>query len=548
MIPQMSALTVLLALLPIIWLIVALSILKLPAWKATSVAAIGSFIVAITYFQADPMIMLSGALEGAALAIWPILLVITAAIFVYNLVVHTKAMETIKTMLSSVTSDMRVLALLLAWGFGAFMEGMAGFGTAVAIPAAMMVAVGFDPLKSIIACLVANSVPTTYGSIGIPTTTLASLTGLDPVHLGTFIAVQLFLLNLIAPFFVVMIIGGGFKALKGVFLVTFLSGLALAVPEVIINKLLGPELSVISASIAIMAVIILCAKFLPPNDPAYQVKQADAPKVSGSEGVIAAMPFILIFVLLLLTSKLFPAINGPLASIKTSVPIYQGEGAKPYTFVWIATPGIMIFIAGILGGFIQKASAGEIFGTLGSTVKNLKFTYLTIITVVMTAKLMTYSGMTIEIANALVAATGTMYPAFSPIVGALGAFLTGSGTNSNVLFGPLQIASAQSLDPANWEDLGFWLAAVNSGAAGIGKMLSPQSIAISIGAVGPALKAYLDSHKEITPEEAHKLEHEVEANVIMNSAFKYFLIFIIMHGAIAFFGQNYIHVIHKVFF
>lgn len=544
----MSALTVLLALLPIIWLIVALSILKLPAWKATSVAAIGSFIVAITYFQADPMIMLSGALEGAALAIWPILLVITAAIFVYNLVVHTKAMETIKTMLSSVTSDMRVLALLLAWGFGAFMEGMAGFGTAVAIPAAMMVAVGFDPLKSIIACLVANSVPTTYGSIGIPTTTLASLTGLDPVHLGTFIAVQLFLLNLIAPFFVVMIIGGGFKALKGVFLVTFLSGLALAVPEVIINKLLGPELSVISASIAIMAVIILCAKFLPPNDPAYQVKQADAPKVSGSEGVIAAMPFILIFVLLLLTSKLFPAINGPLASIKTSVPIYQGEGAKPYTFVWIATPGIMIFIAGILGGFIQKASAGEIFGTLGSTVKNLKFTYLTIITVVMTAKLMTYSGMTIEIANALVAATGTMYPAFSPIVGALGAFLTGSGTNSNVLFGPLQIASAQSLDPANWEDLGFWLAAVNSGAAGIGKMLSPQSIAISIGAVGPALKAYLDSHNEITPEEAHKLEHEVEANVIMNSAFKYFLIFIIMHGAIAFFGQNYIHVIHKVFF
>ncbi|MDY5408725.1 L-lactate permease [Veillonella caviae] len=544
----MSALTVLLALLPIIWLIVALSILKLPAWKATSVAAIGSFIVAITYFQADPMIMLSGALEGAALAIWPILLVITAAIFVYNLVVHTKAMETIKTMLSSVTSDMRVLALLLAWGFGAFMEGMAGFGTAVAIPAAMMVAVGFDPLKSIIACLVANSVPTTYGSIGIPTTTLASLTGLDPVHLGTFIAVQLFLLNIIAPFFVVMIIGGGVKALKGVFLVTLLSGLALAIPEVIINKLLGPELSVISASIAIMAVIILCAKFLPPNDPAYQVKQADAPKVSGSEGLIAAMPFILIFVLLLLTSKLFPAINGPLASIKTSVPIYQGEGAKPYTFVWIATPGIMIFIAGILGGFIQKASAGEIFGTLGSTVKNLKFTYLTIITVVMTAKLMTYSGMTIEIANALVAATGTMYPAFSPIVGALGAFLTGSGTNSNVLFGPLQIASAQSLDPANWEDLGFWLAAVNSGAAGIGKMLSPQSIAISIGAVGPALKAYLDSHKEITPEEAHKLEHEVEANVIMNSAFKYFLIFIIMHGAIAFFGQNYIHVIHKVFF
>lgn len=545
----MGVVTFLLALLPIIWLIVALSILKLPAWKATSVAAIGSFVIAIGYFQANPMHMVTGALEGAALAIWPILLVITAAIFVYNLVVKTNAMETIKTMLSSVTSDMRVLALLLAWGFGAFMEGMAGFGTAVAIPAAMMVAVGFDPLKSIIACLVANSVPTTYGSIGIPTTTLASLTGLDPVHLGTFIAVQLFLLNLIAPFFVVMIIGGGVKALKGVFLVTLLSGLALAVPEVVINMLLGPELSVISASIAIMAVIIICAKVMPPNDPEYQVKQtSDAPKISAGEGFIAATPFILIFVLLLLTSKLFPAINGPLASIKTAVPIYTGEGAKPYTFVWIATPGIMIFIAGILGGFIQKAKASEIFGTLGSTVKNLKFTYLTIITVVMTAKLMTYSGMTIEIANALVAATGSMYPAFSPLVGALGAFLTGSGTNANVLFGPLQIASAQSLDPTNWEDLGFWLAAVNSGAAGIGKMLSPQSIAISIGAVGPALKAYLEKHKEINADQAHELEHEIEANVIMGTSFKYFIIFIIMHGLIAFFGQHYIHDIHRIFF
>lgn len=544
----MSALTVLLALAPIIWLIVALAILKLPAWKATSVAAIGSFIIAITYFQADPMIMVSGALEGAALAIWPILLVITAAIFVYNLVVHTKAMETIKTMLSSVTSDMRVLALLLAWGFGAFMEGMAGFGTAVAIPAAMMVAVGFNPLKSIIACLVANSVPTTFGSIGIPATTLASLTGLDPVHLGTFISVQLFLLNVIAPFFVVMIIGGGFKALKGVFLVTLLSGLALAVPEVLINKFVGPELSVISASIVIMAVIVICAKLLPTNDAAYEIQQAEAPKVSAGEGVVAAMPFILIFILLLLTSKLFPAINGPLASIKTSVPIYQGEGAKPYTFVWIATPGIMIFIAGIFGGLTQKASLGEIFGTLGNTVKNLKFTYLTIITVVMTAKLMTYSGMTIEIANALVAATGTLYPAFSPLVGALGAFLTGSGTNANVLFGPLQIASAQSLDPTNWQDLGFWLAAVNSGAAGIGKMLSPQSIAISIGAVGPALKAYFETNKDIPAEEMKKLEGEIEANVIMTSAFKYFLIFIIMHGAIAYFGQAYIHDIHRIFF
>lgn len=537
--------TTLLALLPIIWLVIALAILKVPAWKACGVAAITSFIIAILPpFGKDPAIMASGALEGMALAIWPILLVITAAIFTYNLVVHTKAMEVIKTMLSSVTSDMRILALLLAWGFGAFMEGMAGFGTAVAIPAAMMVAVGFNPLKSILACLVANSVPTTYGSIGIPTTTLASLTGLDPVQLGTFISSQLFVLNTIAPFFVVAIIGGGIKALRGVFLVTLLSGLALAVPELIINATAGPELSVMASSIIIMGVIILGAKLLPTNNPEYQFESNVEP-VSAKEGLVATMPFILIVVLLIMTSKLFPAINAPLASIKTSVPIYLGKGAKPYTFMWIATPGIMIFIASFIGGLVQKAGVGEMFGVLTRTVKNLKFTYLTIISVVMTAKLMTYSGMTADIAEALVAATGTMYPAFAPLVGALGAFLTGSGTNANVLFGPLQISAAKAMAP-EYKELPIWLAAINSGAAGIGKMFSPQSIAIAIGAVAPALDAYIDSNK-VEKEKAEELRESIKANVIMVSVLKYFIMFIVADGLISYFGQSMIGLIETLF-
>ena len=536
---------VLLALLPILWLVVALAILKVPAWKACLVAAISSFLIAISFFNQSSGVMLSGALEGVALAVWPILLVITAAIFTYNLVVHTKAMETIKTMLSSVTSDMRVLALLLAWGFGAFMEGMAGFGTAVAIPAAMMVALGFHPLKSILACLVANSVPTTFGSIAIPTTTLASLTGLNSVHLGTFISSQLFILNVLAPFFVVIIIGGGLKALRGVFIVTLLSGLALAIPELLINVMAGPELSVITSSIIIMGTIIGCAKILPSNNPEYQI-QADVKTVSGSQGFTAAVPFILIFVLLLLTSKLVPAINGPLSSIKTSVMIYTGANAKPYTFMWVATPGIMIFLSAFIGGAIQKCSFGEMLAVLGKTFKGLKFTYITIISVVMTAKLMTYSGMTGEIARALVSATGTLYPAFAPLVGALGAFLTGSGTNANVLFGPLQTAAAKGLNPSN-PDLALWLAAINSGAAGIGKMFSPQSIAIAIGAVSPALESYLEE-KKIDQKEADELRNSIQASVILQSVLKYFIFFIVADGMISFFGQGFISIINKAFF
>lgn len=532
--------TTLFALIPLLWLIVALAILKVPAWKACGLAAIVTYIIAITHFDKSPSIMFSGALEGVALAIWPILLVITAAIFTYNLVVHTKAMDTIKMMLSSVTSDMRILGLLLAWGFGAFMEGMAGFGTAVAIPAAMMVAVGFNPLKSILACLVANSVPTTFGSIAIPTTTLATLTGLDPVHLGTFISAQLFILNIVAPFFVVGIVGGGFKALKGVFTITLLAGLALAVPELIINMSAGPELSVMVPSIIIMGVIILGAKYLPTNDPEYKV-DTTAEKITTSQALTAAVPFLLIVVFLILTSKLVPAINGPLASIKTSVPIYTGEGAKPYTFVWIATPGIMIFLAAFIGGSIQKAGFGEMLGVLKKTMVNLKFTYITIISVVVTAKLMTYAGLTSDIARSLVSVTGEFYPAFAPLVGALGAFITGSGTNANVLFGPLQLAAAHDLNPA-FTELPLWLAGINSGAAGIGKMFSPQSIAIAIGAVAPALDAFIESNK-VSDSEANELRESIKANVIMVSVLKYFIIFIIADGLISYFGINFIHVV-----
>ncbi len=527
-----------LAVLPILWLIVALAILKMPAWKACLAAAVGSYVLAVGYYEKDAFIMATGALEGIALAVWPILLVITAAIFTYQLVVHTKAMDTIKIMLSSVTSDKRILALLLAWGFGNFMEGMAGFGTAVAIPAAMMVAVGFDPLKSILACLVANSVPTTFGSIAIPTTTLASLTGLQPAELGTFIAAQLFILNIVTPLFIVGIIAGGVKAIKGVFIQTIIAGLALAIPELIINMYAGgPELSVMGSSVVIMGVIIAIAKLMPVNDPEYKVETGAVRTVSAKEGLIAASPFILIFILLIGTSKLVPPVFNALIQFKTAVHIYAAEGAKPYTFVWIATPGIMIFISAFIGGFIQKANFGTQTTVLSNTFKTLKLTYVTIISVVVTAKLMTYAGMTSLIANALVAATGTMYPAFAPVIGALGAFLTGSGTNANVLFGPLQTAAAHQLTPGH-DTLALWLAATNSGSAGVGKMFSPQSIAIAIGAVGPALNTYIEEHK-IDSQKADQLRHSIDASSIMVHVSKYFLLYLIVFGIFTYFGQAF---------
>jgi len=254
------------------------------------------------------------------------------------------------------------------------------------------------------------------------------------------------------------------------------------------------------------------------------------------------MPFILIFVFLLLTSKLVPAIYGPLSTIKSTVIINEAIGAK-HTFVWIATPGIMIFLAAFVGGAIQKAGFGEMLGVLGKTLKGLAFTYVTIIAVVVTAKLMTYSGMTKNIAEALVGATGSMYPLFAPLVGALGAFITGSGTNTNVLFGPLQVAAANSLLPGD-AGLQIWLAGINSGAAGIGKMFSPQSIAIAIGAVVPALNAYIENNR-IDAQTALTLRTAVKPNIIMNSVLKYFVIFIIIDGIVSYLAQGSITALIK---
>ena len=247
----------LLALSPILWLIISLGFLKMQSFKACPIALLIAFAVAFAQYHMEEMNAATAALEGVALACWPILLVIIAAIFTYNLTLYTKSMDIVKHMLTTVSKDRRVLALLIGWGFGAFMEGMAGFGTAIAIPASMLVALGFNPIKAILVCLVANSVPTTFGSIGIPASTLANLTGLDPVQLSTYISLQLLPLNLICPFLIVAIVGGSVKAIKGVFIITLISALGLAVPELIISMFVGPELAVMGASVVIMALIVL---------------------------------------------------------------------------------------------------------------------------------------------------------------------------------------------------------------------------------------------------------------------------------------------------
>ena len=476
----------LIALSPILWLVVALSVMKMGAHKACPIALVIAWVAGILVNGMTVPHAWEASLEGVALACWPILLVIIAAIFTYNLSLHTKAMDIIKQMLTSVSADRRVLILLIGWGFGGFLEGMAGFGTAIAIPAGMLAGIGINPVMSAAVCLVANSVPTAYGSIGIPLATLASVTGNDPIQLATFTCLQLSPLILACPFIMTIVAGEGISGLKGMLPICLGAALGFLIPELTVASHMGPELAVVAGSIGAMGMIVACARLFPPaHDERYELQLPQKEKhITPEQELVAWLPFILIFIFLLFTSKLIPAVHDPLFAIKSSVLIYTGEGGSPYTFTWLGTPGVLILLAAFIGGAVQKASLGEMFGVLGTTVKNLRPTIITIITVIATAKVMGYSGMTSQIAETAVAATGTGYPLIAAFIGSVGTFITGSATSSCVLFGKLQTGAASAIGASS--TVQAWIAAANATGACAGKMISPQSIAIGVAAIGVA--------------------------------------------------------------
>lgn len=530
-----------LAMLPIIWLIAALSGLKMAGHRACLISFMITVVLAMGYWKLNVACTATAALEGILNALWPICLVIVAALFTYNLTLKTGAMELIKKMLAGVSKDKRVLALIIGWGFGNFMEGMAGFGTAVAIPASMLAGIGLDPLSAVIGCLVANTTPTAFGSVGVPTVTLASVTGLDAVPLAADVALIQCILTFISPFLMVCICGRGIKALKGMIPTTLIASLSFTVPWFAAAKLLGPELPNIIGSICSMVCIIIAAKvFNRKTEEEYSIeiekregdlcstevekregdlysteeeeRKGDVKegRLSLTEGIRAWSPFIFIFLLLMVTSTICPPIHNAIAGFKTDVVVYAGEKGNTLSFSWINTPGIMIFIAAIIGGIIQKASALDMLKILGETLKKYWKTILTICSVMATAKIMGYSGMISDIAQLLVVVTGSFYPVIAPLIGALGAFVTGSGTSTCVLFGNLQSQTAASL--------GFsesWMAAANVLGAGIGKMICPQSIAIGAGAIN-----MVGSESKI-----------------LRCVVKYFLLYVVIAGVVCFVGS-----------
>lgn len=490
----MDIISFLLALVPILWLVVMLLLFKWPTWKA----AIGSFVIAsilaATRWGMPVDQVATASLEGFLMALWPIVLVIIAAVFTYNLCVRTGAMDVISGMITSISSDRRILALLIAWCFGGFMEGMAGFGTAVAIPAGMLAALGFSPIPAVLMCLLANGVPTPYGSIGIPTVSLANLVGLDSAQLASVQMLQLAPFFIAAPFLIVYVAGGSSlpslagaerpalaDRFRGVLPIALASGVSFVLPAYAVATFVGPELSVVVGSIcalAVTAVLAMRAERSGGLDERFHMEVSRTSSLDLRGALKAWSCFILIFILLLGTSKLVPPVNAFLARFATSVQVFSGPNPGTLSFSWINTPGVWIFLAAFVGGAIQGADVKTMGAVLRNTVKQMMPTVITMLSVLGCAKIMGYAGMISSISAFCIGVTGAFFPLVAPWIGMVGSFVTGSGTSSGMLFGQVQNEAAVALaaDP-------YWMVALNSLGVAAGKMLSPQTLAIGLAAV-----------------------------------------------------------------
>ena len=491
--------------IPILLLIVLMMGFKVSGYKSAIITLIVTIILALyaapvlgivpdKYARASIYgITLWSIIEGFLKACFPIILIIICAIFSYNILCETKEIETIKTQFIQMTSDKGLLVLLLTWGLGGVLEGMAGFGTAVAIPAAILIGLGFKPMFSAVICLIANTVAVGFGAVGLPATTLANqvaasgtATPEELCEVATFIILQLSLMFFITPFLILMLTDKT-KILKNLCIALFVGSFSIVV-QFCCAHFIGPETPAILGSVAaIIAMLIYNKLFIKDENPNDAVK-IEKKNFGLAKTLKAWSVYGLIIFFILISSKIVPPINELLGSTlvtKFDLPVI----GNTFKFGWLSNAGLMIFLGAVIGGLIQGMSIGALLKLLAKTTLNLQKTVITICCLVAMAMLMNNVGMTNDIAKGLVMLTGAAFPFFAPLIGSIGTFVTGSATNANILFGKLQATAASDLGLVNQGSFfgvsgneTNWLAAANCAGSEGGKLLSPQSIAIATAA------------------------------------------------------------------
>lgn len=499
----------LISIVPILLLFVLMLGLKMAGHKSAFVTLIATILLALTAAPAldmmphhpGPAAAVVGwsVVEGALKAVFPILLIILMAIYSYNILVESRQIEVIKAQFTSFTDDRGILVLMLVWGFGGLLEGMAGFGTAVAIPAAILIGLGFKPMFSALVALIGNTVATGFGAVGVPVTTLCNevapggAASAEAIcETSAFAVIQLSPLFILLPFVILMITDR--KAIgKNIALAVWTGTVSLSV-QYLCARYLGAETPAIIGSIAAIAAIIAYARFFARRkaatamtDDGQTVAGTTAPSHSFtlSETLRAWSVYLFILLFILLSGALCPPVNDFLKSHLVSRVTLPVIGST-FKFGWISNAGLMLFLGATIGGLIQGLGFGRLMAILARTTVNLRNTIATIVSLISLASVMNYCGMIGAIAEGLVAVTGSFYPLFAPLIGAIGTFVTGSDTSSNILFAKLQANVAHQLGMTGQGSFyGMeggqtnWLVASNTTGATGGKMISPQSIAIA---------------------------------------------------------------------
>lgn len=482
------ALSAVVAVVPILIIFWALIIKKLKVYQASLLAMIAAFIIALFIYKMPVQYALLSIANGALYGLFPICWIIIAAVFLFNVTVKSGQFKIIKHFMASISSDRRIQALLIAFSFGSFLEGTAGFGAPVAITAAMLTGLGFNPLYAAGICLIANTAPVAFGSIGIPITVASQVTSIPEMAISQMVGRTLPFLSVFIPFYLVMLMSG-FKKTMEVFWPVMVSGVSFSLLQFLSSNFLGPYLPDIIAGIGSIIILIIFLRFWNPastwrfeNEPPATLTTEF---YSNAAIVKAWSPFILLTVMVIAwgiqpvkdllnnigsTSFAFPGLHNNIQSA-------NGEFVSHlYKFNYLSAAGTAIFVAALFSIPVTGMSYKQAGNVFKDTLSQLKYPIITITTVLGFAYLVNDSGITGTMATVL-ANTGMLFPFFAPMLGWLGVFITGSDTSANALFGKLQATTATSIgvDPV------VTISANVSGGV-VGKMISPQSIAVAAAA------------------------------------------------------------------
>ena len=496
----------LIALIPIIFFFLALAVFRLKGSIAGTITVVLALMVSLFAYKMPVMMAFASMVYGFLYGLWPIAWIIIGAVFLYKISVKTGQFDVIRSSILSITEDQRLQMLFVGFAFGTFLEGAAGFGAPVAITAALLVGLGFKPLYAAGLCLIVNTAPVAFGAMGIPIIVAGQVSGVETMEISQMVGRQLPFMVIIVLFWI-MAIMDGWRGVKETWPAVIVGGGSFALAQYLTSNFVGPELPDITAAIASLISLTILLRFWQPKhifrfaneDSNIDENLAEQKLKKYSIGQIAKAwsPFAILTAMVTIWSvKPFKDLftkDGALHDLVISIKVpylHQLVQKMPpvvpeikdydaiYKFDWFSATGTAILIAAIITIIFLKMKPKEAVITFGETVNELKIPIYSIGMVLAFAFIANYSGMSATLALAL-AHTGQAFTFFSPFLGWLGVFLTGSDTSANALFGALQATTAQQIGVPE-----VLLVAANTSGGVTGKMISPQSIAIACAAVG----------------------------------------------------------------